>query len=141
MLIESDLFIAYMKKEDWLKQYAEKIFTALQKGDIQNIQTSTDVIHELYYIFKEYVTTPIMLGNLAKIATMENITYIDPTREIILSAVELASSYGFTSIFDAIYAATALTNQVPDHIVLSSDSVYDRVPGLQRIDPREYQLP
>jgi hypothetical protein len=28
MLIESDLFIAYMKKEDWLKLTAEKIINA-----------------------------------------------------------------------------------------------------------------
>ena len=140
MLIESDLFIAYLKSEDWLKPYAEKILKAIENGKLQNIQTSTDVIHEIYYVFKDYAPPNIILGNLAKIATIPNITYIDPTREIILSAVELTDLHKLT-IFDAIYAATAHTNHVPDHTILSTDSAYDKIPGIERIDPRQISLP
>ena len=40
MLIESDLFIAYMKKEDWLKLTAEKIFNAIKTNTLQDVQAS-----------------------------------------------------------------------------------------------------
>ena len=71
---------------------------------------------------------------------MENIEYIDATREIYLSALELLSTYELGSIFDAIYAATALTEKAHDHTVLSTDSAYDRVPGITRLDPREIEI-
>ena len=140
MLIDSDLLIAYMKKKDWLKPTAEKIFNAICENKLQNIQVSTDVIHELYYVFKDIAPIPTILGNAAKIITMENITYIDPTGEILLSALEIVSTYHLGSIFDAIYAATALTDKVPDHTILSTDTAYDQILGLVRIDPRDLQI-
>jgi len=48
----------------------------------------------------------------------------------------LMRQYGFSSIFDAYYAAAAL-NQVEDRTIISTDKVFDCVPGLVRIDPRE----
>ncbi|MCW4050824.1 MAG: PIN domain-containing protein [Candidatus Bathyarchaeota archaeon] len=140
MLIESDLFIAYMKKNDGLRSTAEEIFKAIQSNKLENIQASTSIIHELYYVFSDIAPISTILSNAAKISTMENITYIDPTREIQLSALEVMSSYRLTSIFDAIYAATALTNLVPDHIILSTDNAYDKIPGITRLDPRNLHI-
>jgi predicted nucleic acid-binding protein len=140
MLIESDLFIAYMKKSDWLKPKAEEIFSAISSKRLKDIQASSEVLHELYYVFVEHAPASIILGNAARVATMENIEYIDATREIYLSALELLSTYELGSIFDAIYAATALTEMVPDHTVLSTDSAYDRIPGIARIDPRKIEI-
>jgi len=42
--------------------------------------------------------------------------------------------YGITSIFDAYHAATTL-NQVPDHTIVSTDQVFEKISGLNRIDP------
>jgi predicted nucleic acid-binding protein len=137
MLIESDLYIAYTKKNDWLKPIAEKIFTQIKTGKLGNIQTSTCIIHELYYVFSDIAPTTTIMSNAAKLSTMENITYIDPTREILLSALELISTYQLDSIFDAIYAATTLTPDVPDQTIISTDQAYDRITGLTRIDPRD----
>jgi hypothetical protein len=50
------------------------------------------------------------------------------------------NSYGVSSIFDAIYAATALTERVPDHTIVSTDKVYDRISGVKRVDPRELKI-
>ncbi|MFH2110702.1 MAG: PIN domain-containing protein [Candidatus Bathyarchaeota archaeon] len=141
MLIESDLFIAYMKKGDWLKPVAEEIFDAISSKRLKDVQASSEVLHELYYVFVEHAPVSIILGNAARMATMENIRYVDATREIYLSALELVSTYQLASIFDAIYAATALTDTVPDHTMLSTDSAYDRVPGLARVDPRNLKIP
>jgi len=43
-------------------------------------------------------------------------------------------------IFDAIYAATALTDKAHDHTILSTDPAYDRIPGIKRVDPREIEI-
>ena len=140
MLIESDLFIAYMKRSDWLKPKAEEIINAISSGSLRGAQASTEVLHELHYVFADHAPAATILGNAARLATMENIEFIDATREIYLSALELASTLELGSIFDAIYAATALTDRVPDHTVLSTDSAYDRVPGIKRVDPRRIEL-
>ena len=140
MLIESDLIIAYIKKSDWLKPSADKIFQAIQTKHLENIQISTHVIHELYYVFSDLAQLSTILSNAVKISTLDNITYVDTTREIMISALELISTYQISSVFDAIYAATALTNLVPDHVILSTDTAYDKIPGLKRIDPRELHI-
>jgi len=140
MLIESDLFIAYMKKEDWLKESATKIFRAVEEGRLTGIQASSEVFHEIYYVFSDYAPLNTILRNQARMATLENITYIDATREIYLSAIELMNTYGVTSIFDAIYAATTLTEKVPDNMIISTDSVYEKIRGIMRIDPREVEV-
>ena len=48
--------------------------------------------------------------------------------------------YKLSSIFDAIYAATALSPRVEDHMIISTDEAYDRVIGIKRIDPRNLKL-
>jgi hypothetical protein len=64
------------------------------------------------------------------------LTFLETTFEIDLLAIVLVRQYGFTSIFDAYYAATAL-NQIEDHTVITTDSVFDCIPGIKRVDPRD----
>lgn len=135
MLIGSDLFIAYVKKQDWLKETATGIFQSIEDGRLKGIRASTEVFHELYYVFSDYASVSTILKNAARMATLNNLTYINPTAEIYLSALELMDTYDLTSIFDAMYAATALTDQVPDHTVLSTDKIYERIKGITRKDP------
>ena len=140
MLIESDMFIAYMKREDWLKGTAAKIFDAIEEGRLKGIQASSEVFHEIYYVFSDYSSLDVIIGNQARLAALDNITYVDATREIYLSALDLMNTYGFTSIFDAIYAATVLTEKVPDNTIISTDRVFDRISGVKRVDPRELKI-
>mgnify|MGYP001103857359 CR=1 FL=1 len=140
MLLESDIIIAHMKREDWLKKKATEIFEAIQDGRLKEIQLSSEVFHELYYVFSDYAPLSLILTNEAWLATVKNITFIDPTKEIYLSALDLMETYHMKSIFDAIYASTALSEKTPDHIIVSTDDVYGRIKGIQRIDPRELQI-
>jgi len=140
MLIESDLIIAYMKKEDWLKETATKIFNAIEEDRLMGIQASSEVLHELYYVFSDYAPLSIIVANEARIATMKNITFIDPTRETYLCALNLMETYEMKSIFDAIYAATTLLEKVPDHTILSTDETYEKIKGIKRIDPRTLKI-
>lgn len=44
--------------------------------------------------------------------------------------------YGLASIFDAYYTATAL-KRVSDHTMISTDNIFDTVPGVRGLDPRD----
>lgn len=129
-----------MKKEDWLKKAATAIIDAVEKGQLGPVQASTEVFHELYYVFSDYAPLQTIIANEARIATIKNLTYVVPDYAIYLAALSLMDTYGMTSIFDAIYAATALSNGVPDHTIISTDKKYDCVKGLKRIDPQELKV-
>ena len=140
MLLESDIFIAYMKKEDWLKKAATAIIDAIEKGQLSPVQTSTEVFHELYYVFSDFVPLQTLMANEARIATIKNLTCIMPDYTTYLTALSVMDTYGITSIFDAIYAATALSANVPDHTLISTDKKYDAIKGLKRIDPQKLKI-
>lgn len=140
LLLESDIFIAYLKKEDWLKKTAIELIDAVEKGLLSPVQVSTEIFHELYYVFSDHAPLQTIMMNLAKISTIKNLTFIAPDHTIYLIALSIMDTYELTSIFDAIYAATALSTKVPDHIIISTDQKYDKIKGLKRIDPRNFKF-
>ncbi len=73
---------------------------------------------------------------MAALTAIDNLTFLDTTFEIDLLALALIRQYGFTALFAAYYAATTL-NQVDDHTIISTDTVFDCVPGIKRMDPRK----
>ena len=140
LLLESDIFIAYMKKEDWLKRLATAIIEAVEEGRLGSVQASTEVFHELYYVFSDYVSLQVIMANEARIAAIKNLNYIAPEYTTYLTALSIMDTYEITSIFDAIYAATALSAKVPDHTIISTDKGYDVIKGLKRIDPQRLKI-
>lgn len=140
LLIESDIFIAYIKKEDRLKNAATAIIDAVENGKLTHVQASTEIFHELYYVFSDYAPLQTIIANEARIATIKNLTYITPDYATYLTALNIMDTYGVTSIFDAIYAATALSAKVPDHTIISTDIKYDAIKGLKRIDPQKLKI-
>jgi hypothetical protein len=80
------------------------------------------------------------MANEARIAAIKNLTFIMPDYAIYLAALSIMDTYGITSIFDAIYAATALSANVPDHIIISTDKKYDAIKGLKRIDLQKLKI-
>ena len=140
LLLESDIFIAYLKKKDWLKKTATEVIEAVEKGQLKPVQASTEIFHELYYVFSDYASLQTIMVDLAKIATIKNLTFIAPDYTIYLTALSIMDAYRLTSIFDAIHAATALSTKVPDHTIISTDKKYDAIRGLKRIDPRKLKL-
>jgi len=140
LLLESDIFIAYVKKEDWLKKVATEIIDAIEKGQLSPVQASTEILHELYYVFSDYAPLQTIMANEAKIATIKNLNYIASEYTTYLTALSIMDTYGITSIFDAIYAATALSANVPDHAIISTDKKYDVIRGLKRLDPQKLKI-
>lgn len=136
-MIETDMLYAYVKKEGWLKPTAKALISRIIAGKFGVVYASRETLHEIYYISKEEgVSTDELIARGAALTAIENLTFLETTFEIDLLALALLRQYGFASIFDAYYAATAL-NQVEDHTVISTDKVFDTVPGIRRIDPRE----
>jgi predicted nucleic acid-binding protein len=136
-MIETDMLYAFVKKEDWLKGTARNIISRIIKGEFGQVYVPRECLHEIYYVSKEEgVSTDELINRAATLTAIQNLVFVDTTFEIDLLALVLMRQYGFTSIFDAYYAATAL-NQVEDHTIMSTDKIFDCVPGLVRIDPRE----
>lgn len=136
-MIETDMLYAYVKKEDWLKLTASAVISKIAKGEFGTVYASREALHEIYYISKEEgVSADELISRSAALTAIENLTFLETTSEIDLLALVLMRQYGFSSIFDAYYAATAL-NQVEDHTIISTDKVFDCIPGIKRIDPRE----
>lgn len=136
-MIETDMLYAYVKKEDWLKETANSIISRIIKGEFGQVYASRESLHEIYYVSKEEgVSNDELVNRGATLTAIKNLTFLETTSAIDLLALVLMRQYGFTSIFDAYYAATAL-NQLEDHTIVSTDKVFDCVPGLIRVDPRK----
>ena len=54
MLLESDIIVAYTRKEGWLKETATRVLEAVEGARLKNVQLSSEVFHELYYVFSDY---------------------------------------------------------------------------------------
>ena len=136
-MIETDVLYAFVKKSDWLKPTADKLMWMVKEGGLGKVYASREAFHELYYVSREEgVDVDGLLTRVAALTAIDNLVFLPTTVEVDLLALVLMKQYRLASIFDAYHAATAL-NQVEDHILVSTDEVFDRVPGLSRFDPRE----
>ena len=137
MMIETDILYAFVKKSDWLKPTADKLLWMIKENRFGRVFASRESLHELYYVsVEEGVTIDTFVTRAAALTSIDNLSFLVTTAEIDLLALTIMKQYGLTSIFDAYHAATAL-NQVQDHTVASTDSVFDRIPGVTRVDPRK----
>jgi len=135
LLIESDLIVAHLKKEDWLKPIADKIFEKIKREEMK-VEISTEIFHELTYVLLEISNHDITVTNLTYLLSLKNIKFLSPEPEIYVVAVTLMKQYNLTSVFDAIYAAQTLI-QSEDKTIISTDHIYDKIEGIKRIDPRQ----
>lgn len=135
MLVESDLIVAHLKKNDWLKSVADKIFEKIKRRELE-VEISTEVFHELAYVLLEITNFDTIISNLTYLHTLENVKFLSPTPPVYITAIEIMRIYNIQSVFDAIYAAQALI-QTEDKTIISTDHIYDKIEDVKRIDPRE----
>lgn len=133
-LIESDLLLAVIKKEDRLKPAAERILEKIDSGELKGVYASTAVLQEVIFWFYNRQ----LLSELAKavniLSHLPNVEWIPITPEICLTASLLINEYN-TSPFDAYHAATAIPR---DKTILSTEHIYDKIKGITRIEPTEF---
>ncbi len=136
-MVETDVLYAYIKTVDRLKRTADSLIRKIQAGKLGEVYTSREVFHELYYVSREEgVSIDEFIARAAALTGINNLTFLDTTKEVDLLAFTLMMQYKIPSVFDAYYAATAL-NQVPDHTIASTDEIFDKIAGIKRIRPEE----
>ena len=137
MIIESDLLYAYVKKEDWLKPVASKVIDDISQGKHGTVHASREALHELHYVsMNEGISLDDYIVRAASITAIDNLVFYPTTFQVDLLALVLMKQYQISSIFDAYHAATAL-NMEEDRTIISTDTIFDKVPGLTRIDPHQ----
>jgi predicted nucleic acid-binding protein len=134
ILIESDLLLAVIKKEDRLKPAAEKILEKIDSGEQKGIYASTAVLQEVIFWFYNRQLFSELQKAVNLLSHLRNIEWIPITPEICLTASLLINEYK-TSPFDAYHAATAMPR---DKTIISTERIYDKIQGIQRIDPLEF---
>ncbi len=136
-MIETDVLYAYVKKKDWLKPTAVKLIRGTANGEYGEVLASRECLHELYYVsMEEGVDLDEVISRFGALTAIDNLSFPETTPELDLVALTLMKQYNFSSIFDAHHAAAAL-EQDEERTIISTDDVYDRVPGLKRKDPRD----
>jgi len=126
-----------VKQEDRLKWVADRFMLKVKEGSFAEVYASREALHELYYVStREGCTVDECIRRAAALTLIPNLRFLPTTPEVDLLALSLMKNYGLTSVFDAYHAATAL-NQVEDRVIASTDHVYDRIPGVKRIEPAE----
>lgn len=137
LMIESDVLYAHIKEKDWLKTPAETLLKAVQAGEARNFYADREALHELYYLLSRSGQSPEeALSRVGALTRIGNLIWTTTSTDTDLLALSLIATYRLSSIFDAYHAAACLLHD-PDHTMVSTDSVYDKILGLKRVDPRD----
>ncbi len=134
ILIESDLLLAYVKKEDRLKPVAQKILKKIHSGRLKGFYASTATLQEIIFWFFNRKLFKELIVVVNALIHIKNLEWVPISSEICLTSTLLMSEYGMNP-FDSYHAATALAR---DKKILSTEHVYDRLKGIERIDPRKF---
>lgn len=134
ILIESDLLLAFVKREDRLKPLAETILAGIDTGQLKGFYASTATIQEIVFWFFNRGLAKELVDAVNALIHMRNLEWVGITPAICLTASVLMSEYA-VSPFDAYHAATAISR---DKKILSTEHIYDRIKGVERIDPKSF---
>ena len=120
-----------MKRRDRLKPAAEKILGLIASGSIGDIYSSTATFQEIIFWFFNRGMLSEMVQAVNALSHVRGIRWIDISPAICLTATLLMREHDINP-FDAYHAATAIRE---DKIILGTEHVYDRIDGIERIDP------
>lgn len=125
MYLDTDMILALTKKDDWLKP-----FVNLKK--IKNPVISSAVLIELELVInREYGKGKI--DEFFKKLKDLKIKSEPITPDVVHKSPGLMKKYNMNT-FDAIHAAYCITNKED---ILSSDTIFDSIKEIKRVDPRE----
>ena len=132
-LIDSDMILAYIKKDDRHQESAEKLFGKIIAGELE-VYISSSMFVEIAFVLKRIDQLGLLSDVYKLIYKMPNISIIPISENIIETAYKhMMKDIG---ILDSIQAATALRY---DKKIISTDHIFDKIKGLQRIKPKEIE--
>lgn len=115
---DTDFFLAIMKKDDWLKSNARKIYKQYKR----ELWTSVITLVELMLLSQRYALDPekvtLALYSICNIESIEK-------QKALLAAYEM--KHNRLNVFDAFHAAFSANNTI-----ISSDKRFDEL-GIKRI--------
>ena len=131
-IIELDLLIAFINKADKHHSIADKIFQKIKNNKLKNIHIAVSALleYELVHKSKGYKEDEIK-EDLKLFQKYPNLNEAPITTQTLIKAIELRKTYNLT-YFDSLHAATAIQT---DKKIISTDTIYDEIPQLKRINP------
>jgi predicted nucleic acid-binding protein len=133
-IIELDLLIAFVNASDKHHEAADRVFREIMDGKVKDVKVASSAYLE-YELVHRSLGYPLE-DTRREIFSFKNFPGLgeEPlTSEVMLEAMRLRETIDMT-YFDSLHASTALLN---DHKIISTDSVYDKVDGLTRIEPEQ----
>ncbi|MDI6721576.1 MAG: PIN domain-containing protein, partial [Candidatus Aenigmarchaeota archaeon] len=123
--LDSDILLAIVKESDWLKPKVD-----LRK--INNPKTSVFTIIEAEIVLLREYSRKDAIEVLEK-ASEKGIKTVDFTNHVMKKSNEFLSRYDKLNIFDSVHAAFSF---VLKEEILSTDTIFDEIKEIKRIDPR-----
>jgi len=131
MLIESDLLLPIIKKGDRLGAVSERVLGQIKDGGLTGVYASTAALQEVVFWLYNRGLRQEAIQAVNALKLLRNLEWVPLSPDICLQAAIIIKEYG-VGPFDAYHAATALSR---DSVVMSTEHVYGRIPGLTVLDP------
>jgi predicted nucleic acid-binding protein len=126
MYLDTDIVLALIKKEDWLKKY-------ISIKQLENPKTSALTVIEARIVLLREHSRDDALGVLKKVKNL-GIKIISVDDNIIKRSQELIEKYSNLNMFDSVHAACAIHH---NEELVSTDSIFSKIGEVTNIDPRE----
>ncbi len=133
MLIESDLLIPIIKRDDRLKIASEKVLYRINSGELTGSYASTAAMQEIIFWLYNRGLLSEAVDAVKALNLIPNLDWVPLDNGVCLQASLLMKEYRIGP-FDAYHAATALSR---DSTIVSTEHVYERIPSLTVLDPRD----
>lgn len=125
MYLDTDVILAFVKEEDWLKKH-------ISLNNISNPKTSTFTIIEAEIVLDREYERGVALQILPKIQNRD-IHLLPLTEKIVSTGRDMLAKYAKLNVFDAIHVAFSFSFE---EILISTDTIFNRVKEVQNKDPR-----
>lgn len=125
MYLDTDIILALIKKEDWLKKYVSGL-------DLKEAKTSTFTIIEARIVLEREYSREEANSALKKIKDFK-IEIVSVDEKTLLKSQELIEKYHTLGIFDSIHVASAIVNKEK---LVSTDNIFSEISEIIQINPR-----
>ena len=133
-VIELDLLIGLVNRDDHLHSAAVKFFEMVRDRIIRDVSIATSALMEYSLVLRSKgVSDREIQSDIILIRTINNLGEAYLTSEVLVKAIDLRTKYGLT-YFDSLHAATAI---LKDRVIISTDKAYSKINNIKHIDPRD----
>ncbi len=132
-VIELDILIAFVNASDRHHRAADRVFQKIMTGEIKDIRTASSAYleYELVHRSMGYPAEDTR-REISSFKNFPNLGEEPLTAKVILEAMRLREAVKSMTYFDSLHASTAMHG---DGEIISTDAIYNKVEGLNRIEP------